>query len=726
MGRWFSIRSKVMVAMLAVVVVSVIFNYVLLNFALESFAKESSQERLLGSKTTLERFLLERDRVLGLEAQTLASSAALRATLSIPEVDDETVAYAIESILLREQEQTLMLLTRNDGSLWYAPDAISLFRRDLERQIQKIPTENLASSVHFLDIGNIYIAARVSITNRDQVLGDLIVARIQDDHNALEEFELVSDDIVTLLRGGDLLNSSSDDFMRAISTLSQGDRLGILRSSMNSVVSVDLNNTPYLLTTMVLTDQEGYMLLAKPFSRLPTSVNQAQQLALVFALMLLGLGVVASFFVARIISKPLASLTRATERFSADKPFELLERESEDEIGDLSSSFNAMAQTIQANQSRLSEGILMAEQASASKSSFLASMSHELRTPLQGVIGLSDILVGADELDEQYRELASIIHQSGETLLEVVNDILDFSKLDAGMYEVNPKPVNLIQLLDDIIRPNATTAFMKGLNFDCEILGFTHHEFVIGEAQIKRILMNLTSNAVKYTESGMVLFRARGTQFGQSYQVSFEVIDTGIGIAEESLSTLFDPFKQAHGGDNRRFSGTGLGLALASKLAELLDARISVKSQLGLGSTFSMSFRLPIAEGAKDMSRFKPLEGHRLLIIGTESLSAGRLSQLVTDLGGRSILAANFQDALARLQADPQAFDWLFLPPRQIETSLNETLEALAPFLVGRLKLITTASAHENGIQASASRGIRVLRKPLTIVTMEKLWRQGD
>ena len=273
--------------------------------------------------------------------------------------------------------------------------------------------------------------------------------------------------------------------------------------------------------------------------------------------MLLGLGVVASFFVARIISKPLASLTRATERFSADKPFELLERESEDEIGDLSSSFNAMAQTIQANQSRLSEGILMAEQASASKSSFLASMSHELRTPLQGVIGLSDILVGADELDEQYRELASIIHQSGETLLEVVNDILDFSKLDAGMYEVNPKPVNLIQLLDDIIRPNATTAFMKGLNFDCEILGFTHHEFVIGEAQIKRILMNLISNAVKYTESGMVLFRARGTQFGQSYQVSFEVIDTGIGIAEESLSTLFDPFKQAHGGDNRRFSGTG-------------------------------------------------------------------------------------------------------------------------------------------------------------------------
>ncbi|MGA1103541.1 MAG: ATP-binding protein, partial [Pseudomonadales bacterium] len=643
MRRWFSIRSKVMVAMLAVVVVSVIFNYVLLNFALESFAKESSQERLLGSKTTLERFLLERDRVLGLEAQTLASSAALRATLSIPEVDDETVAYAIESILLREQEQTLMLLTRNDGSLWYAPDAISLFRRDLERQIQKIPTENLASSVHFLDIGNIYIAARVSITNRDQVLGDLIVARIQDDRNALEEFELVSDDIVTLLRGGDLLNSSSDDFMRAISTLSQGDRLGILRSSMNSVVSVDLNNTPYLLTTMVLTDQEGYMLLAKPFSRLPTSVNQAQQLALVFALMLLGLGVVASFFVARIISKPLASLTRATERFSADKPFELLERESEDEIGDLSSSFNAMAQTIQANQSRLSEGILMAEQASASKSSFLASMSHELRTPLQGVIGLSDILVGADELDEQYRELASIIHQSGETLLEVVNDILDFSKLDAGMYEVNPKPVNLIQLLDDIIRPNATTAFMKGLNFDCEILGFTHHEFVIGEAQIKRILMNLISNAVKYTESGMVLFRARGTQFGQSYQVSFEVIDTGIGIAEESLSTLFDPFKQAHGGDNRRFSGTGLGLALASKLAELLDARISVKSQLGLGSTFSMSFRLPIAEGAKDMSRFKPLEGHRLLIIGTESLSAGRLSQLVTDLGGRSILAANFQ-----------------------------------------------------------------------------------
>ena len=458
------------------------FNYVLLNFALESFARESSQERLLGSKTTLERFLLERHRVLGLEAQALASSAALRATLSIPQVDDETVAYAIESIRLREQKQTLILLTRKDGSLWYTPDDISLFRQDLERQIQKIPTENQASSVHFLDIGNIYVAARVSITNRDQILGDLIVARIQDDRKSLDEFELVSDDIVTLLRGGDLLNSSSDDFMRAISTLSQGDRLGILRSSMNSVVSVDLNNTPYLLTTMVLTDQEGYMLLAKPFSRLPTSVNQAQQLALVFALMLLGLGVVASFFVARIISKPLASLTRATERFSADKPFELLERESEDEIGDLSSSFNAMAQTIQANQSRLSEGILMAEQASASKSSFLASMSHELRTPLQGVIGLSDILVGADELDEQYRELASIIHQSGETLLEVVNDILDFSKLDAGMYEVNPKPVNLIQLLDDIIRPNATTAFMKGLNFDCEILGFTHHEFVIGEA----------------------------------------------------------------------------------------------------------------------------------------------------------------------------------------------------------------------------------------------------
>lgn len=236
-----------------------------------------------------------------------------------------------------------------------------------------------------------------------------------------------------------------------------------------------------------------------------------------------------------------------------------------------------------------------AEAASRAKSDFLAHMSHELRTPLNGVLGMASLLVQM-ELGPEELECAQTIQQSAESLLGNINDILDLAKAEADKIVVERARFDLRAVLERIVQAIALPARRRGLDVHLRIAPDTPEAAYGDEARLRQVLLNLLSNAAKFTEAGEVALTVRP---GGDGRVAFEVQDTGIGISEDQLERIFEPFTQADASTTRRYGGTGLGLSISRHLVERMGGAIEVESRVGRGSTFR--FSLPLArpsEGA--------------------------------------------------------------------------------------------------------------------------------
>jgi PAS domain S-box-containing protein len=240
-----------------------------------------------------------------------------------------------------------------------------------------------------------------------------------------------------------------------------------------------------------------------------------------------------------------------------------------------------------------------AEAANRAKSAFLAHMSHEFRTPLNAVIGLSQLL-HQRQLPEDVAHYVSHIHQAGEHLLALVNDVLDLSRIEAGEMRLEGVPFTLRSLLDAVRAMVQPQADAKGLDLRIDV-PLQLPEQVVGDAvRIKQVLINLLGNAVKFTASGRVVLGVRQLAVdGARVRLRFEVTDTGIGIAPEHQSRIFEPFTQADGSTTRRFGGTGLGLSIVRRLVDMMGGTLALDSAPGRGSTFVVTLSCELPETAR-------------------------------------------------------------------------------------------------------------------------------
>jgi two-component system, sensor histidine kinase len=245
---------------------------------------------------------------------------------------------------------------------------------------------------------------------------------------------------------------------------------------------------------------------------------------------------------------------------------------------------------------RARDGEQAAESANAAKSTFLATMSHEIRTPLNGVLGMAQAMAG-DELSDRQRDRLSVVHRSGEALLAILNDVLDLSKIEAGKLELEQMEFELAEVARGAYSAFTALANKKGLSFALDIED-ARGRYLGDPTRLRQILYNLISNALKFTEQGEIRVTAR--RQGEILEIS--VKDTGVGIPPESLSKLFAKFDQLDSSTTRRFGGTGLGLAICRELAQLMTGEISVTSELGLGSTFTLRVPLPYQGEEKAVS----------------------------------------------------------------------------------------------------------------------------
>jgi signal transduction histidine kinase/DNA-binding response OmpR family regulator len=384
------------------------------------------------------------------------------------------------------------------------------------------------------------------------------------------------------------------------------------------------------------------------------------------------------------------------------------------ELSELGDTVNELGNLMELRVAREQE----LELASRSKSEFLANMSHELRTPMNGVLGMLNLL-SKTTLDGSQRDCVDTAVSSGKNLLNLINDILDFSKIEAGRMEFEKINFSLLSVVEDTCGALATQAHTKGIEIVTE-LDFSIPVMLNGDpTRLRQVLTNLIGNAIKFTSEGEVVVRT-SLDGENSRSVLFEVQDSGVGIAESSLQSIFDSFSQADGSTTRKFGGTGLGLSISKQLVEGLGGEIGVRSVVGQGSTFW--FKLPFDACTESVPAkvFNRLVGSKVLLLDGNDAARKSLETCLSLLG--CVVTASAAGSKGLLALEQKEFDALLIGTTLADMGGEKFIDVLAQ---GRsldgLKLMSLVymNSKSNNLLSNANKHVDVhLTKPVKLESL--------
>ncbi|WP_306345617.1 ATP-binding protein [Vibrio quintilis] len=303
-----------------------------------------------------------------------------------------------------------------------------------------------------------------------------------------------------------------------------------------------------------------------------------------------------SFFIGHYLTKGLTKLTQAAKKLTQEGPGYQVTLNSTDELGEVADAFNQMSSSLAKSYDDLKIARHQAEDASQSKSLFLASMSHEIRTPLNGVLGLLS-LIKETSLDKNQTQLVDTASQSGFFLMSVINDILDYTKMESNTLSLERKPFDLHQCIHQVVSSFRPSACQKSICLESTIAPSVPQWVSGDQYRVQQIMHNLIGNAVKFTRTGLIQVHIYADADDNSITLTGQVIDTGIGIEPAMIPLLFEEFTMADNTYSRTQEGSGLGLAICRKLCELMDGQIFAESQPGKGSTFTFQIQLGESDG---------------------------------------------------------------------------------------------------------------------------------
>jgi len=396
---------------------------------------------------------------------------------------------------------------------------------------------------------------------------------------------------------------------------------------------------------------QWFVIAQRPTSELLSSVHEFQLNLIFILLIVLGLALAVALLLNQLISVPLENLTDVLEKVKGGARNVRAAVHTHDELGVLATDFNVMLDAVQASETALQQAKQEAEQANQAKSRFIANMSHEFRTPMNAIIGYSemmqeDILDNEEDLAEIADDMVNDLNRimtAGKHLLSLINDVLDMSKLEAGKMQLHKERFQLQDLLLEVGDTIKLLAEKKRNSLELH-LGDHLGQLYTDSTKLRQSLINLMGNACKFTENGLIHLSAKRIQDTNRDWVVIDVTDTGIGMTEEQQKKLFQPFVQADTSTTRKFGGTGLGLAISNHFIKLMGGDISLRSEYGKGSCFTI--RLPA------LSQRPPSEGHdTLLVMDSSEHSAAAITKYFSEFGYQVVHAATGSDGLRLAKA---------------------------------------------------------------------------